>query len=453
MSDLTSKRGQEYPATFRQEIIKPLFSLFQSGESGTVAGVASMGKSRLLQFILRADVQQHYLGDDAQRTLFVWVDCNRLAELSEWGLYELILTALAEAVDKEMRAPLLDLRHEAIMAHKPLLAQRNVEMALRQLCHEEGLRIALILDEFDEAYRELPMQTIANLRALRDMNKYVLCYILFMRDEPAEIRSVAETEHFYELVSRAVIGLTPHTPGDTRRIVAVLLERRRHELPATLPAETTDQLVTLSGGHPGFLVALVDSLADGLPLEQTWESWAQHLPKLQEECRKIWHGLREEEQHTLSHLAQGINTGFRDRHSLELKGLLQDAGQGNVYFFSSIFQYYVANQASFDGNALRVDTVARNVYIEGQPPVQLTAKEYELVAYLYEHEGEVRSNSDIVEALYPGDEQFAVNDSNIAALVRRARKKVELDPANPQYVHNVRGRGYRLTVEPDAEKV
>jgi len=47
------------------------------------------------------------------------------------------------------------------------------------LCTELGLRLCLIFDEFDECYGNLPGQTLANLRALRDANKYRLSYILF----------------------------------------------------------------------------------------------------------------------------------------------------------------------------------------------------------------------------------------------------------------------------------
>lgn len=438
--------GPDYPVTFRAEIVKPIINLIQSGESVTVAGAASMGKSRLLQFLLRRDVQEHYLGEAAEHTLFAWVDCNRLAEISQWGLYELMLTALIEELATETRPLYLAQREKVILSQNALLAQRTVEMLLRTLCHEQGLRVVLVLDEFDECYSELPSQALANLRALRDMNKYWLCYLLFMRDDPAELRPPDECEGLYELVSRSVIGLTPHIQQDTRQIISLLMHRRQHEL-GDLPEESEEQLVVLSGGHPGFLVALIDSLIDEQPMYQTWSQWAQGLSKIQEECRKIWQGLRREEQNTLRHQTQNITTSVRERQSLILKGLLQDRGRGNITLFSPLFHHYVANLATFEGQVLHVDTVARSVYVEGQPPLKLTAREYELLAYLHEHLGMVRSNEDIISALYPGQQRFAINDSTIAALVRRLRKKIEIDPANPRYLRNERGRGYRLVTD------
>lgn len=39
---------------------------------------------------------------------------------------------------------------------------------------------------------------------------------------------------------------------------------------------------------------------------------------------------------------------------------------------------------------------------------------------------------------------FGINESTIAALVRRVRKKIEPTPGRPQFLINVKGRGYKL---------
>jgi hypothetical protein len=211
-------------------------------------------------------------------------------------------------------------------------------------------------------------------------------------------------------------------------------------------------LFRLSGGHSGLLVALIDALASDLPTGQTWDAWAQRLPAVHEECRKLWNGLRAEEQRTLNHLAQEVSTSFQQRKSLVLKGLLRNGGRGDVQFFSPLFRHYVANRALSTGTTLRVDVAAQTVWIEGQPPILLTAKEYDLIAYLYTHLNEIRSHEDIIAALYPGDAQFGVNDGALSALVRRLRRKIEPNPGQPQYLLNYRGRGYRLVEKPELQE-
>ena len=125
--------GPEHPLTYRQEIAAPLFQLIQSGESAALVGSASMGKTRLLQFLRRSDVQRHYLGEDAAATWLVLVDCQRLAEASEWGLYELLLTTLTEAAlgEPALRDWLNGLRNEVVTRRDGLLALRSVELATR----------------------------------------------------------------------------------------------------------------------------------------------------------------------------------------------------------------------------------------------------------------------------------------------------------------------------------
>ena len=101
--------------------------------------------------------------------------------LSEWGLYELLLTALTEAATARFGAEVRDwlngLRREAITDRNALLARRHVELATRVLCREHGLRLCFILDEFDASYRTLSPAALANLRAVRDADRYsrVLC--------------------------------------------------------------------------------------------------------------------------------------------------------------------------------------------------------------------------------------------------------------------------------------
>jgi hypothetical protein len=75
--------------------------------------------------------------------------------------------------------------------------------------------------------------------------------------------------------------------------------------------------------------------------------------------------------------------------------------------------------------------------------VELSAKEFALLVYLYERQGEVCSKDDIGNAVWP-EYQEGVYDYQIENLVRRLRSKLEPDPATPQLLLTVRGLGYKL---------
>lgn len=448
--------GPEHPLTYRHEIVAPLFDLIRGRESCAIVGPASGGKSRLVQFILRPDVRRHYLGDDVDSTLLVLADGNRVAEVSEWGLYELLLTTLTEASGQYpgtqvLRDTLNHLRYEVITGNNALLARRHTELAVQMVCQEQGFRLCLILDEFDACYRALPASALANLRALRDTHKFRLSYVLLLRELPSRLRLPAEVEGFYELFSRSVFGLKPYSADDARRVISQLAARRGY----SLSEKTMVELLRLSGGHPGILVALFDIMARNQePATEDWQEWTWKQPQVQEECRKLWEGLNQDERIALSHLAQEVGAAYGPRQSLELKGLIRSE-QDAYHFFSPLFQRYVREQGVLVAKPLWVDEQAAVVWMEGRQVANLTPKEFDLLRYLYRHLGCVCSRGEIGSAIYPNEakqEYYGEADNRIDSLVRHLRKKIEPDVAHPVYLLSIRGKGYKLVDTPEGKK-
>lgn len=443
----------EHPLSYRQEVVAPLFRALRAGDSCALVGPASMGKSRLLQFIVRADVRRHGLGDRADTMLLIVADGNRLAEISEWGLYELLLTALVEAVGVQTdaapaRAELAALQREAIVSRDPLLARRHTELAAHILCQERGLSLCFILDEFDVSYRSLPALALANLRALRDRNKYRLNYVLLLREHPARLRFPAEDEGFYELFSRAVLGLRPYSAEDAGRVVAQLEARKAHAL--TLEARM--EIVRLSGGHPGIIVALFDAVAaGGPPARDAWQAWAAAQPTLREECRKLWAGLADDEQLALGQLVRELDVPADIYDVLLLKGLI-GAAEGRVSLFSPLFTDFVLTHGVLPARQLLVDEAARMVWLGERSIDHLTAREFDLLVFLYQHAGYVCTRDQLLAYLYPG-EVYGANDNRVDTLVKRVREKIEPVRERPRYLITVRGKGYKLVVTEDSNGV
>lgn len=75
--------------------------------------------------------------------------------------------------------------------------------------------------------------------------------------------------------------------------------------------------------------------------------------------------------------------------------------------------------------------------------VQLSSKEFTLLAYLYENRGKVCSKDEIGQAVW-SEYQQGIFDYQIENLVRRLRTKIESDPNAPQLLVTMRGLGYKL---------
>lgn len=89
---------------------------------------------------------------------------------------------------------------------------------------------------------------------------------------------------------------------------------------------------------------------------------------------------------------------------------------------------------------LMIDEAQHEVTLRGQR-VEVTAREFALLLALAHHPGRVFTRPQLLERVW-GDAYYDehVVDVHIANL----RKKLETDPAHPQYLETVRGVGYRF---------
>jgi DNA-binding response OmpR family regulator len=95
----------------------------------------------------------------------------------------------------------------------------------------------------------------------------------------------------------------------------------------------------------------------------------------------------------------------------------------------------------FQVGALAIDLGTREVR-RANDPIQLTPREFDLLRVLAEAAGRVVERQQIMNSLF-GPEFFG-DERMLDTYVRRLRKKLEVDPDHPRYLHTVRGVGYRL---------
>lgn len=89
---------------------------------------------------------------------------------------------------------------------------------------------------------------------------------------------------------------------------------------------------------------------------------------------------------------------------------------------------------------LTIDDVQHEVALHGQP-VELTAREFALLLALARHPGRVFTRPQLLEQVW-GDAYY--DEHVVDVHVGNLRKKLEADPAHPQYLETVRGVGYRF---------
>jgi two-component system, OmpR family, phosphate regulon response regulator PhoB len=93
------------------------------------------------------------------------------------------------------------------------------------------------------------------------------------------------------------------------------------------------------------------------------------------------------------------------------------------------------------GSGVEIDPESRNVWVDGMP-IELAAKEFDLLAYLVEHPRRACRRSELLAAVWSSDSGWQ-NEATVTEHVYRLRSKIEADPQHPRWLRTVRAVGYR----------
>ena len=95
---------------------------------------------------------------------------------------------------------------------------------------------------------------------------------------------------------------------------------------------------------------------------------------------------------------------------------------------------------------LRVDFACREVTL-GKAAVHLTRNEFDLLAFLVRHEGQIVTNRQILQGAWTDSPKE--HPAYVRVYMRGLRKKLEPDPTRPRYLLTELGIGYRFRTGPE----
>jgi Response regulators consisting of a CheY-like receiver domain and a winged-helix DNA-binding domain len=95
---------------------------------------------------------------------------------------------------------------------------------------------------------------------------------------------------------------------------------------------------------------------------------------------------------------------------------------------------------------LEVDPGARTVHLDGEP-LKLARKEFDLLAELARHSGQVVTREDLMTRVW--DVNWFGSTKTLDVHIRTLRRKLGDDSADPRFIETVRGVGFRLIAPED----
>lgn len=100
-----------------------------------------------------------------------------------------------------------------------------------------------------------------------------------------------------------------------------------------------------------------------------------------------------------------------------------------------------SGEQAFTVHGLEIDPARRAVRVRGED-VELTAQEFRLLLVFATHPGIVFSREALLSRVWP--DHTYVTDRSVDSLVKRLRRRIEVNSAEPELILTVWGSGYKL---------
>ncbi len=445
----------------RHHDVHHIIEYLQDMHSVEVVGFSNIGKSALLRLLSETGVWIQEIGHAGQSVVPIYVDCNRMLEMSDQGFYEVILRSLMEAnLDIANIADLKDAYDNLVAPKSEFQIPLSFNQGLTAVLQSTAGPLVLLLDEFDEPFSRIDPRVFLNLRALKDRHNSELVYVTATVEPLATFRQEEEhSSEFCELFRHRTWHLAPLTHPDAKRCI-----RRYQEVyDAPFIEDDYDFIYKWAGGHPTLLDAVSRMLEDSLEeVEDTAQastkrtevhrSVARNFRRANDilyECTKIWDAQNDQRKEALTALSLAneeadltIVNDLYENHILHKV-------EGKPQPFCQIFGEFVLRQVAQDrpeSASLWVDVDSGEVTIGGKPAETLTNLEYKLMLLLFQNADKIIDKYQIVTSVWGDSYIDEVDDARIEKLISRLRQKIEPDPSSPVFLSTVRGRGYRLAL-------
>ncbi len=439
-----------------QNIIHALYDM----QCVAIVGFSNIGKSALLRLLAQTDVWAQELGEAGREFLPVYIDCNRMLEMSDHGFYELVLRCLQESNEQLTAMPELIGAYETQVAPaSEFQVPLSFNKGLTAVIHATRYKLILLLDEFDEPFTHIDSRVFINLRALQDRFNTRLSFVTATVQPLTRQRTEDHCGEFCELFSDRIWYLAPLTRSDVDRLVRGYMAA----FEAKFTTSDIDFIYEWAGGHPRMVEGVCRTLDAAIEqtvtkLEDPTEHWqlqrevARNLridENLTAECTKIWDSCSKPEQSELLALAQADHQPDPIvLAELQRKHILLKV-EGKPQLFCRLFAEYIQRKvvsAQPHSSALSVDAASGEVLVGGKRLETLTNLEYKLILLLFQNPDKIVDKYQIVTNVWGESYIDEVDDARIEKLVSRLRQKIEEDPSAPHFLTTVRGRGYKLAL-------
>ena len=328
-----------YQLTYRQAELRLIADNATQGQSLCFVGIAGTGKSDITNF-LHSDpygYKSHYFGEQRARYLFPVVDGNTWDQ-TPVGLWKIMLAALSD-VTRQLVQPEPDSKLLQFSEEQKLFS--DLKLHVDWFCQQFDQQLIFILDDFDKVIAVGPLAMLEQLNALRSGgNRGKLSYLLFSKKLPhvlGRAHPLKGNAKFYDLFGSHIYALGLYNHEDARQMLLHVNEL----VGKPLSTRELTQIESLTGGHARLIRLVFELWRTARPIKGDPILFLSSQSDVQDECRRILHGLHDDEQVVVLRMAHGQHSAA-DRAVIDhliRRGLVSEGDK--VEWFSPLFMEFL----------------------------------------------------------------------------------------------------------------
>ncbi len=453
-----SKNWDKHSETYRTHEMGTVAKWIEAGESGTVVGLAGVGKATFLSFLCHHPTAlKSYVGG-GHKILLVPVDLNDMPDDTLSTFYRIILRAFYEVqgkMEQSWQRSVEDVYRRYEAATDPFLPQSAIRELL-SMFEDEDVRVVWVLNHFDEFGVTATSRMMNTLHALRDSFKQMLCFVVGVNQE---LRYLTELEPspLYGVLDSYVCFVRPLNRADSENMI----ERRSQK---SASPEDVDKIFQLTGGYTSLLriacrhwLEADEGTGRGKKLFERED--------LQERLKRIWEGLTSEEQFCLSTLQKKLDLKakvaemkrFAQEQEKVLarlvdKGVCENGGKnGRYHIVSEWLIEYIRDVANLSRGRIWQDKETGLIYQGTQELAGLTPTQKTILSFLIANPRMQHTHSELTEIGWPEVAVLeGVSPDSLYQAMSNIRRIIEPDRRRPNYLVNWRGNpegGYQFFPE------
>jgi len=421
-----------YPLTFRRQEAEELGRHLKNRHSAVLIGMKKVGISNFLRFFLNnKDIPGTYI-KDYKKHLFIPIDLNDLIECEVNPFWTLTLKRIVDCVDsslidEKIKNKINNMFLESIQLQDLFYTIDSVKLAL-SIITEQGYVPTLFFLRFDRMKDSVTTEFFANLEGIKASNQQVAfvftSYQPLKKLFPLALPKTSWTVFFKNI----------YIPPAKKEDVRIIFEAYKKRFGVSISEDLKDYLFELVDGYTQYLQLALIFLHESKGHIKTKEDiylGLNHDERINFQSEELWESLDKTHQEVILKVVSNERILPEEKKKtiyLWNTGFIKIIGTGN-YIFSQLFEDYVRQK----GKTATVKDLSK----------EFSKKENLLFIFLKENKDKICEREEIIDVVWPEEEELGVSDWAIDKLVARVRNKLKLQKNNFE-IQTIKTRGYKL---------